>query len=229
MKNNFYISPLKIFLLTIGVVILGMLFGSMGAQISYADGAQDIIKYHTDIQTDTTVNLPKINQKELPEEKISHILYTVITIILSVVGFVAVVLLVVAGTQYTISTGADDMISDAKKKIIWALSGLMVVIFSYAILSNTVDFLSSPTKNTNNAAETTGSLYTQEELEYIERWQTQDPHKRILNTDERKILIDSKRDFEYVERWEKQNNKTLNPEEKKILLKNKREFDAKKK
>jgi len=159
--------------------------------VVYAKGAEDILNYDSSIGAQTDVNLPKI-KKDRPEEKVGHIIYTAIEIMLSIAGVIAVVIMVIAGTQYTISTGDDDMISSAKKKIIWALSGLMVIIFSYAILTNVEDFLSKPKDSAGGVIEGSGAgaVYTQEELEYITRWESK---HRTLSSDERAFLIEKKR------------------------------------
>lgn len=73
-----------------------------------------------------------------PEEKVNSIVYSAIKILLSVSGLVSVFFVLLGGVRYTMSAGDDDMINGAKTMILYALVGLLVVIFSYAILTNII-------------------------------------------------------------------------------------------
>lgn len=53
----------------------------------------------------------------------------------SIVGLLAVVMIIVGGFQYIISAGEEAKIKEAKNTIKWAIIGLAVVLGSYAILA----------------------------------------------------------------------------------------------
>lgn len=57
---------------------------------------------------------------------------------LTIAGILAIIMIVVAGVQWTTSGGNSEMISGAKKRISGALTGLLIAYLSYAIL-NTVN------------------------------------------------------------------------------------------
>lgn len=49
-------------------------------------------------------------------------------------GIVAVAFLVVAGANYILAFGKDERIEKGKRGIFWAIMGLLVIMFSYAIV-----------------------------------------------------------------------------------------------
>jgi uncharacterized membrane protein len=119
-----------------GIIFIFSVFFSPQA---FATGAGDILK-ENGVKT-SDLNLPELNNEEGAGEKVNAIIFTVIEIILSIAGFISLVFLIIGGTRYTISTGDEDMINGARAMILYALSGLVVVIFSYAILTNVIAFL----------------------------------------------------------------------------------------
>ena len=88
------------------------------------------------------VNLPKVDSLNTSAKKTNSIIYTIIEILLILSGIFAVVLIVMGGIEYTISAGEEDRLNGGKAKIKYALIGLIAIIFSYAILTNVVQFIS---------------------------------------------------------------------------------------
>ena len=101
-----------------------------------ARGVEDIIRTGGGIYTEP--NLPTLVTTQEPEDKVNHLIYSVIGVILQLSGLVAVIFIVIGGARYTMSAGDDDMINGAKSMILYALGGLIVIIFSYAILTNII-------------------------------------------------------------------------------------------
>lgn len=101
-----------------------------------ARGAEDIIRTGGGIYTEP--NLPTLVTTQEPEDKVNHLIYSVIGVILQLSGLVAVIFIIIGGARYTMSAGDDDMINGAKSMILYALGGLIVIIFSYAILTNII-------------------------------------------------------------------------------------------
>lgn len=56
-------------------------------------------------------------------------------IVLYVVGFISVVMLIWGGIRYIISGGDNKKITDAKNTILYALLGLVIAFFAYAIVN----------------------------------------------------------------------------------------------
>ena len=59
----------------------------------------------------------------------------VVNIILYVVGILAVIMLIWGGITYTTSAGDSNKVTSAKNTIIYAVIGLVVAIFAYAIVN----------------------------------------------------------------------------------------------
>ena len=59
----------------------------------------------------------------------------VIKILLYVAGVAAVIVIVIGGIRYITSDGDANQANQAKKVIIYAVIGLVVVVFSYAIVN----------------------------------------------------------------------------------------------
>lgn len=65
----------------------------------------------------------------------NDLIVSVLNIILGVAALVAVLFLVIGGFRYIISAGNDDQAKGARKTIINALIGIVVIILSYVIVS----------------------------------------------------------------------------------------------
>ncbi|MDD4996116.1 MAG: hypothetical protein PHW15_01380 [Patescibacteria group bacterium] len=77
------------------------------------------------------------------EASITEVVGNIIKIVLSLLGLVAVVLVIIGGFQWMASAGNEDKIKSAKKLIGSALVGLIIVVLAYAIatfvISNIVE------------------------------------------------------------------------------------------
>ena len=65
---------------------------------------------------------------------LSNLLRTVIDILSIVVGFAAVIMIIIAGFKYITSGGDSSNVSSAKNTLIYALVGIIIVILSQAIV-----------------------------------------------------------------------------------------------
>ena len=66
---------------------------------------------------------------------------TVANILLFIVGAVAVIMLIIGGVRYTISGGDQGQVTAAKNTILYAVIGIAVAIFAYAIVNFVIDSL----------------------------------------------------------------------------------------
>ena len=62
-------------------------------------------------------------------------LNTVINVALAVIGFVAVVMIILGGVQYTTSAGDSGRVKKAKDTIMYGIIGLVVALLAYAIVN----------------------------------------------------------------------------------------------
>lgn len=60
---------------------------------------------------------------------------TIINTLLFVVGFLSVVMLIIGGIRYVISGGNSAAVTAAKNTILYAIVGLIIALFAYAIIN----------------------------------------------------------------------------------------------
>ena len=65
------------------------------------------------------------------------IIANVVKVLMFLIGAVSVIMIIIGGIRYTISQGDSSAITSAKNTILYAVIGLAVAIFAYAI----VDFI----------------------------------------------------------------------------------------
>ncbi len=79
------------------------------------------------------------------ETKVSDILQFAIDLILYASGSVAVLMLVYGGIRFITSAGNQEQRDVAIKILRYSITGLVVVIFAFALVSNVIDLLFSAT------------------------------------------------------------------------------------
>ena len=60
---------------------------------------------------------------------------TVVNFMLFIIGAISVIMLIWGGIQYTISRGDSGAVNNAKNTILYAIVGLIVAIFAFAIVN----------------------------------------------------------------------------------------------
>lgn len=65
----------------------------------------------------------------------------VVNVLLFITGAVAVIMIVVGGLRYVISGGDSSAVNSAKNTILYAIVGLVLAIFAYAIVNFVIDEL----------------------------------------------------------------------------------------
>ncbi len=69
----------------------------------------------------------------LPSDLIGAI-KLIINMILALVGFIAVLFLIIGGFQYITASGNPDQLESAKKTIMYSIIGIVIVVISWAIV-----------------------------------------------------------------------------------------------
>ncbi len=72
------------------------------------------------------------------EEKIDRAVLMLINVILYICGTAAGIMILVGGIRYVLSLGNDDALQAAKKTILWAMGGLIMVILAWMVILNVV-------------------------------------------------------------------------------------------
>jgi hypothetical protein len=60
---------------------------------------------------------------------------TIINVIIGVIGFVAVVVIILGGVQYTTSAGDPGKVKKAKDTILYGIVGLVIALLAFAIIN----------------------------------------------------------------------------------------------
>ncbi len=102
------------------------------------------------------------------EADIGSIIKSIVDILLFIIAAVAVIMIIIGGIRYTTSQGDQGAVASAKNTIMYAVIGLAVAIFAYAIVAFVIDQLakggggsgsttSSSTSSGGGSGSTTGS------------------------------------------------------------------------
>lgn len=67
-------------------------------------------------------------------DRISKIIKTVIDLLSSIAGIIAVIMIIIGGVKYMTSSGDSNQASSARNTILYAVVGLIVVAFSQVIV-----------------------------------------------------------------------------------------------
>lgn len=62
-------------------------------------------------------------------------LNTIINVVIGVVGFIAVVMIILGGVQYTTSAGDTAKVTKAKNTIMYGVIGLVIALLAFAIVN----------------------------------------------------------------------------------------------
>ena len=111
-------------------LIIGILFGItvVGVAVSPVASAVDI--YQACKPGDTSVVCQAKN-----ETGAEDLVKNIINILLTVASVVAVIMIIVGGIRYATSNGDSNQVTAAKNTIMYAVIGLVIAIFAYAIVN----------------------------------------------------------------------------------------------
>lgn len=88
--------------------------------------------------------LDATNTGELPENLADgddSVFKTVVNVMLFIIGALSVIMLIYGGIRYTVSGGDSGSVTSAKNTILYAIIGIIVAIFAYAIVNFVIDSL----------------------------------------------------------------------------------------
>ena len=114
---------------TIRTALAGMLLVPMLALgLTVATGTLDVAA-----QIDLSPAQPDNVPTELDGD--SGVFKTVVNILLFIIGLISVIMLIWGGIRYTTSGGNANSVTAAKNTIMYAIIGLVIAIFAYAIVN----------------------------------------------------------------------------------------------
>jgi len=128
---------LKVLLLALAVMVMGGAAVPAGAVMAIEDG--ETVAAVTCPQgskrgsapTYADCNLPE----DLPTQDVPTVAQTIINVLISAVGVVAVAVIVIGGILYVTSTGESAKTKRAQNAILYGLVGLVVAVLAYAIVN----------------------------------------------------------------------------------------------
>ena len=123
LKNKKIIFTITILLLNI------FLFNNLISNV-YAAGGRPTAKILEKLETTAKDNA---GYAEVDEDSAKNIVAKIIKSILGLVGIFFLILVISGGYQWMTSGGNDEVIAKAKKKVINATIGLVLIIFAYSI------------------------------------------------------------------------------------------------
>lgn len=88
-----------------------------------------------DAGCDARPNSPVCQQTGGAENKTRDFIQNIITLLLYVLGVIAVIAIIVGGIRYATANGDSSQISSAKNTILYAVVGLVAALLSYAIVN----------------------------------------------------------------------------------------------
>lgn len=98
-----------------------------------------IVSWAADPKKAEPINL----DNPLSAESVPALINTIIKAILGIVGAIALLYLILGGLTWLTSQGSSDRVKKGRETLIWAIFGLAMIFFSYAILDYVFDnFLS---------------------------------------------------------------------------------------
>ena len=88
-----------------------------------------------------------------PDNSLMPTINTIISVIIGVLGLVAVVVIILGGVSYTTSAGDPGKVKKAKDTILYGIIGLVVAILAFAIVNFVLSsFFNNSAVNTSSTA-----------------------------------------------------------------------------
>ena len=131
---------MKIFtkILTAGILMIGLL-GVFTPAVSAANGIDICSKENG---SDNSVYC---QNKDKGEDQVNGIIKTIVEVLLMAVGAISIIMIVIGGILFALSSGDTQKAAKARSTILYAVVGLIVSVFASAIVNFVFDgFNKSP-------------------------------------------------------------------------------------
>lgn len=80
-------------------------------------------------------NIPVVSEATGGEGSIRRLVLRIINFFLGFLGILAVIMVIYGGVTYVTAAGAEDSVGNAKKIILYALVGIVIILLSFAIVN----------------------------------------------------------------------------------------------
>ena len=116
----------------LGVVAMGL-----QAAPTFATGTNNRIRCPDGTSANDLTGCPNISKStnNLNSNDLMTTLNTIINVVIGIIGFVAVMVIILGGVQYTTSAGDSGKVKKAKDTIMYGIIGLIVALMAYSIVN----------------------------------------------------------------------------------------------
>ena len=128
---------MKIFtkILTVGMLMVGLL-GVFTPAVSAANGIN--------ICSNGNENSVYCKNKNTGETQVNGIIKTIVEVLLTAVGAISIIMIVIGGILFALSSGDAQKAAKARSTILYAVVGLIVSVFASAIVNFVFDGFNKP-------------------------------------------------------------------------------------
>ena len=131
---------MKIFtkILAAGMLMVGLL-GVFAPAVSAANGIN--------ICSNGNENSVYCKNKDKGEGQVNGIIKTIVEVLLTAVGAISIIMIVIGGILFALSSGDAQKAAKARSTILYAVVGLIVSVFASAIVNFVFDGFNKPVKH----------------------------------------------------------------------------------
>ena len=131
---------MKIFtkILAAGMLMVGLL-GVFAPAVSAANGIN--------ICSNGNENSVYCKNKNTGETQVNGIIKTIVEVLLTAVGAISIIMIVIGGIMFALSSGDTQKAAKARSTILYAVVGLIVSVFASAIVNFVFDGFNKPVKH----------------------------------------------------------------------------------
>ena len=128
---------MKIFtkILAAGILMIGLL-GVFNPVVSAANGIN--------ICSEENENSVYCQNKDKGKDQVNGIIKTIVEVLLMAVGAISIIMIVIGGILFALSSGDTQKAAKARSTILYAVVGLIVSIFASAIVNFVFDGFNKP-------------------------------------------------------------------------------------
>lgn len=116
--------------LIVPTLALGLTAVLPGTNVSAQSGDKGLKGYRDVVKSDSIPD--KLDGSQ-------GVITQIINILLFAIGIISVIMIIVGGIRYTTSNGDSNKVTAAKNTVMYAVIGLVIAIFAYAIVNFVVD------------------------------------------------------------------------------------------
>ena len=108
---------------------------AMGLQAAPTFAASGKVRCPDGTEAKDLTGCPNVPKNNLNSNDLMTTLNTIINVVIGIIGFVAVMVIILGGVQYTTSAGDSGKVKKAKDTIMYGIIGLVVALMAYSIVN----------------------------------------------------------------------------------------------